>query len=423
MESSQPPLEPAETRARPTGLEEIVVTARKRDELLQEVPISITAFSTSDLEERSITRIDQIGQATPNLNFDRIGSFSSRVYIRGVGQNRSIITEDAGVAQYLDGVYLGRAQGSVYDAVDIERIEVLKGPQGTLFGKNTVGGAINTITVKPNSELGGMARLGFGNYDHFTSRISANIPWPGLEDKLMTRLSFGSTQTDGVIKNKFNGEELDDEKRMSGRAQVRILPKDGLDILLTYDQTYLRQKGPGSKCHFVNPGAQFFGILAVSGVNFAGACRDTQKVGDHSILQDLPGKADLDVWGSSATMTWDLGPATLKSINSYRKLEFVSNSDFDSTALNVLQFLGGESNQDQTSHELQLSGTSLEDRLELGRWTLLPPRERRRQATIDYGSNRLHPPLHSGARRSATLGPPRDARWEKGQAQELRGLR
>lgn len=358
-----PEAQAPETRKQPGAVEEIVVTARKREERLQDVPISITAFSSGELEDRHITRIDEIGLATPNLNFDRIGSYSSRVYVRGVGQSRSIITEDAGVAQYLDGVYLGRSQGALFDVVDIERIEVLKGPQGTLFGKNAVGGAINTITSKPNGELGVKATLGFGSYGLFTSRVSANIPIPGYEEQLMTRVAFGSTQRDGYIRNKFNGEDLDDQRNMSGRAQVRWLPTDDVDLLLSFDQTKLRQRGPGSKCHFVDPTATFFGILFLAGVDYRGACNANLATGDYSVIEDIPGREDLDVKGYSGTLTWDLGPATLKLISAHRELEFISNNDFDATGLNVLQFLGGTSNQDQVSHELQVTGSAFDGRL------------------------------------------------------------
>ena len=128
------------------GIEEIIVTARKREESLQETPISIQAFTAEGLEQRAIDNISQIGNFTPNMIFDRTAAISGSnssaiVYIRGIGQDSSISTIDLGVGTYVDGVYLARSVGGVLDLIDVERIEVLRGPQGTLFGRNTIGGA------------------------------------------------------------------------------------------------------------------------------------------------------------------------------------------------------------------------------------------------------------------------------------------
>jgi len=131
-----------------TGLEEILVTARKREESMQDSPISITAFTSEMLDQMHIDRLDGIGRSTPNLIFDTGTSFSggtsaAAVYIRGIGQADFTLNSEPGVGIYLDGVYIGTSIGSVLDLTEVERVEVLRGPQGTLFGRNTIGGAIS----------------------------------------------------------------------------------------------------------------------------------------------------------------------------------------------------------------------------------------------------------------------------------------
>ncbi|MCK5424542.1 MAG: TonB-dependent receptor, partial [Emcibacter sp.] len=141
-------------------LEEITVTARKREESLQSTPIAISAFSGDSLEYRGVTNVGEIAQFTPNLSFQNNPSFggasnSAAIYIRGVGQKEFLPTVDPGVGLYVDGVYIARSVGGILDLVDVERVEVLKGPQGTLFGRNTIGGAISITTKKPHDQLEG----------------------------------------------------------------------------------------------------------------------------------------------------------------------------------------------------------------------------------------------------------------------------
>lgn len=141
-------------------LEEVVVTARKTAESLQDTPISVTALSGDRLEDMGLSRITKLQNVTPNLVFQNTPAYSgagnnAAVYIRGVGQKDFVPTIDPGVGIYVDEVYLGRSAGAVLDMIDIQQVEILRGPQGTLFGKNTIGGAISITTTKPNDEFGG----------------------------------------------------------------------------------------------------------------------------------------------------------------------------------------------------------------------------------------------------------------------------
>ena len=171
-------------------LEEVVVTARRREESLQDTPISIAAFSGETLERQHIDQLNGIAAFTPNLTFDSGATFSgtsssASVFIRGIGQVDFTLTTEPGVGIYLDGVYLSQTIGSVLDLVDIDHVEVLRGPQGTLFGRNIVGGAINVITTKPRPEPAVFGLVRANSFDGVETRTTLNTPIPGSNEKLL----------------------------------------------------------------------------------------------------------------------------------------------------------------------------------------------------------------------------------------------
>ena len=147
-------------------IEEIVVTAQKREQNILEVPFSITAISEADVENRDITNIGEIDRLVPNLQVTQApgNSTAAQIAIRGGVTINPALTWETTVGLYLDGVYIGKTQGSVFDVVEVERIEVLRGPQGTLYGRNTLAGGINIVSKAPSGELGGYAKAGVGNY-------------------------------------------------------------------------------------------------------------------------------------------------------------------------------------------------------------------------------------------------------------------
>ena len=147
-------------------IEEVLVTARRREESAQNVPIPITAMSEDQLEERNIVSVEDISRLAPNLqfNYSSVNRGTMNVFLRGIGQVNWSATMDPKIGVYIDGVYMGRPQGGVFDLLDIERIEVLRGPQGTLFGRNTTAGLVNVITRKPDTDFGGKVKVGFGNF-------------------------------------------------------------------------------------------------------------------------------------------------------------------------------------------------------------------------------------------------------------------
>jgi len=198
-------------------LEEIVVTARKREETAQSVPIPISALSEAQMEARNITDIQDIQRITPNLDFQSssVNINNTQVFIRGIGQVNWAITQDPKIGIYIDGVYLSRAQGGLVDIMDLERVEVLRGPQGTLFGRNTTAGLVQLITKGPSQEQEANVKLGFGDDGHEMFGGMLNLP---LSDNLAARFAVYSKKTDGYMLNAFNEEMHGNENTNSYRA-------------------------------------------------------------------------------------------------------------------------------------------------------------------------------------------------------------
>ena len=184
------------------GIQEILVTAQKRAENVQKVPIAVSAFTSEALQERAVSSVAQLSSLAPNVTLDSSVPFSGSTAvlaasIRGIGSNDFAFNIDPGVGVYLDGVYLARSVGANQDLLDIARIEVLKGPQGTLFGRNTIGGAVSVVTTDPGKEFGGRADLTYGRFDFMQARGSVNIP---LSDNLFSSVTFAVRSRDGYGK-------------------------------------------------------------------------------------------------------------------------------------------------------------------------------------------------------------------------------
>lgn len=224
-----------ETQAKkPVTLEEIVVTAQRREENLQEVPLSITAITADDLETRGVRNVIDLSAAVPNLYAgSSSGTSGIAVYsIRGANTSQPSIYVDPPIGMYLDGVYLGKSQGSVLDVVDIERIEVLRGPQGTLFGRNTEGGAINFVTRQPPGELGGRVEVSGGEYNHWVGRVHLDLPRWGV---LSTSLTARKEKMDGWAENLTGPDDLGALDKEAYRAALKFDFTDNFRATYAYD--------------------------------------------------------------------------------------------------------------------------------------------------------------------------------------------
>ena len=230
------PPEENDKAAAEVGLAEIVVTAQKREERLQDVPIAISAIGSDYLKARDISSIEALGTIAPNVKIERAPTNKtvSQIAMRGsVTVNPSVLFEPA-VGLYLDGVYIAKAQGSLFDVADIERIEVLRGPQGTLYGRNAVAGALNIVSKKPSGELGGKIEASYGNYDYWRVRGTLDLPKFGI---FSAKLSGQISKRDGFYKVLGNastdeGQSLDSK---SGMVQVRAEPSDALTLDYVFD--------------------------------------------------------------------------------------------------------------------------------------------------------------------------------------------
>lgn len=340
-------------------LEEIVVTSRKREESLQQVPISVTAITATDMEARSFSSLKDIGQYTPGLSIDnqgQAGKSASLIYIRGIGQTDVTITNDPGVGVYIDGVYLGRMQGLDLEMMDLERIEVLRGPQGTLFGKNTIGGAINVVSAKPNFDWGAKLKVVTGQYDRIDGLANLNVPV--VQDKLAIKLSGSTRNQDGYGHSLFDGQKMGNTNSLSGRGTALFMPAEHLEVLVSVDGTRVReQASPFKMTTAQSPLVQLVNLVA-------SPLYDDRWHTDGYYTNYSTGanRNDSDHWGTSLSIDWDTGPVNIKSITSYRENESTYGTDFDGSPIDLVEqtiFV----DQDQFSQEFQVGGSSFNDRL------------------------------------------------------------
>jgi iron complex outermembrane receptor protein len=237
-QEGEPPSRAAETSADQGNT--IVVTARRREETLQETPIAISAFSAETLEQRQIVRTQDLERITPSLQFKPAGQLSgnsaaSVVFIRGIGQLDPTAAVDPGVGVYIDEVYVGRSVGGTLEFGDIASVEVLRGPQGTLFGRNTIGGAILVRTREPEiGEFSGRARFRVGSDDLYEGFAALNVP---LGDTAAARVSGGFRSRDGYVIRAYDGLDLGNEDVVTANAALRWEPSAAFDVSLRADYT------------------------------------------------------------------------------------------------------------------------------------------------------------------------------------------
>lgn len=359
------------------GLEEVVVTSRRREESLQEVPVSVTAFSAEDLESRQVRSLEQIQAFTPNLVFNASAAVSgsnsaAAVFIRGIGQRDFTLNADPGVGIYVDGVYFARAAGAVMGTADVEQVEVLRGPQGTLFGRNTIGGAINLTTKRPGTVFGGNYEIGSGSDDLVMVRGSVDIP---LSDRVLSKFSVHYTKQDGFVDKALTGDTLGDKDSLSARSRIIVSVTDNLEFDLSVDGTRARENGAPLVLVASNEAAGFpaFHNTVVAGAPcapFPGSladqrCYNSQWVpaGD-SFKTFATGRtgSNLDMLGGSGTFRLDLEQLQFKSITAYRRVDASFGRDEDHSPLLIAQTFNSPFEHRQFSQEFQLTGESLDDR-------------------------------------------------------------
>lgn len=412
------------------GIETVTVTAEKRAENIQTVPIAITAFTGADLQTKDVVSLSQLSNLTPNVNLDAgtpFGGDSSvlSASIRGIGSDDFAFNIDPGVGVYLDGVYLARTIGANVDLLDVSRIEVAKGPQGTLFGRNTIGGAINIVTRDPGDAFTLQAQATTGSFNRFDVAATADIP---LADNVRTSLTFSEVRRDGyqdvVPYNNVNNYTFDPptplnggtdahdayggQNRFSARGKLVWDVNNNFNVMLTADWTHQDQEStpvsvvqtfPNTPGSFGIPGTTYTGSIALlytlcqEGVPIGVLCSTPRSDGfpSHDGLPALnslpnlipispqttqtgdidttyangPNFAKYDSEGTGVTMTWVVDPdLTLKSITGYRHITWNIGTDLDGAPDNgELLSVTDKQRQQQFSEELQAIGTAFDQRL------------------------------------------------------------
>ncbi len=361
------------------ALEEVVVTARKRSESQQDVPLAVTAVSSAEMAANNISTIADISRIAPGLD-QREGRKQGAFAIRGVGQVRlTDLQSDPGVAVYLDGMFLARNDSQLVDVVAIESVQVLRGPQGTLFGKNSVGGAILVSTKDPYEEF----TLGFttkiDDLGQRDARVSVDLPL--IENRLYSKWTFGSIRSDGYIEDIDTGRGLGDDDRLL--AAIQLLWDINSDMELKTLAYFNKQEEniPPYHCQQVTKSASLSYTRAPGRSEaYHEACSDSEKLmgSGYAQTENFGGHFSSRDALFGATFTWDMSAGTFKSITSY-VLKGDNNNDYDIDGTDLLTIRNTEFIRDQLrsqgiydkdgsrytlGQELQFSGSAMNDRLQ-----------------------------------------------------------
>lgn len=368
----------------------VIVTAQKRSERITEVPIAMSVFPAEAIDQTGIQELRELAEFIPNVLITQGTDFNSRILIRGVGAPSRNIGFDSRVGVYLDGVYLGQGPAVNQDLVDLERVEVLRGPQGTLFGKNTVAGAISLISEKPHDEFEAKATINVANFSGLELRANANIP---LSDSVAAKIAFSTRERDGYIDNVYDAsqvptnmvvgidpltgpiivpisaviqanfnplfaafgldphptnsiapetapanEDLNNQDTQSWRAQLRFQPSDNLDINLALDGLDSERRP----------------VLGVNITDTFGAFKENDAPASDEVSWSNPGFETRDISGASLNITYDMGnDYTFKSITANRVTEITYENDTDYGAIDLVSLTYSDE-YDQITQEFQL---------------------------------------------------------------------
>ncbi len=328
-------------------LDNVVVTARRREESIFDVPISVSAFAESDLVEKQATAIDGLQGAVPNLNIvqGRGSANSVNVFIRGIGQPDALQTFDPGVGMYVDDIYYSRINGALFSLFDVQQVEVLRGPQGTLYGKNSTGGAIKITTKNPFDDTGGALELTTGNHGRAEARFYAGGQ---LSDTIAASVAGAWLTHDGFIEDRVTGENYNDDDTRAIRAKLAFRPSDSFRATFSIDHTKqdaaLSLGRPMAQLRQTDLALGIVELLPPASGDFDYRARTSFAPGQGQ---------DLKHQGLTLAMEWDLSESWLfKSITGHRRLDTHSFIDIDASQFELGDVLVAL-DQKQTSQEFQ----------------------------------------------------------------------
>ncbi len=371
-------------------LEEIIVTAQHRETFLQETPLAITAITAATIESRGLADVTQIGSAVPNLTINHATSglgASAVAFIRGVGQTDFNFAYEPGVGMYVDDVYHGVLFGSIFDLLDLDRIEVLRGPQGTLAGRNSIGGAIKLYSRKPSGDNRGFLEATYGDFNRFDLRGAYDVAL--IEDQVYLRVSGVSKQRDGHITRydytcrnpnaliptftshpdcKIGTEGGQDMAAL--RTSLRWLVSEDIELNVTLDRTEDDSQVPGSTLFYAdNPTVTLGGVPVPYDSRFipSDPYASFANYSDYDTGMTIEPKSTLHGWGASAALDWSVGDnLVLKYIAAVRDYDGQFSNDQDASPISG-SLTYNDVDHEQQTHELRLSGRTFNAALD---WTL-----------------------------------------------------
>lgn len=354
-----------------TSVGEVTVTARRVSERLQDTPLSITVATEQMLANAQVGGTDDLEQITPSLQIAPVAPLSgnnsaAQMFIRGIGQTDPTAGVDPGVGLYIDGVYMGSSIGGILDFHDINDVQVLRGPQGTLFGRNTVGGAILITTKEPGHEFGGDGHVTAGTDGLYEGFLAVDVP---LSDSLRTRWTIGKRVRNGYVKRPFDGLDLGDENKLTFTGKTVFEPSDNVRLALRGDYSKEDENGAPLVFAAINTSAAFPRVASFNAgcPGMASPASPVPQAPDHdprcanNSWNDGPFVANGTFPVGSTTENWGLSltgqvvvsdALTLKSITAYRGLKWSGNRDADNTPLKVLH-TEYHSDGNQFSQEVQ----------------------------------------------------------------------
>ncbi|MCA3255253.1 MAG: TonB-dependent receptor [Alphaproteobacteria bacterium] len=359
--------------AAPADEGEIIVTATRRAQALSDVPIAVSAVTAESLQNSGASDIRQLNQLSPSLLVSSTSSEAGAgvARIRGIGTVGDNPGLESSVAVFIDGVYRNRSGVALTELGAIDRIEVLRGPQGTLFGRNASAGLLNIVTAKPSFDSVGEAEITYGNYDFI--RAAGSVTGGILNDAAAVRLDAVYVKRDGFLRDVISGRSVNDRDRYLVRGQMLFEPNDDLTIRLIGDYADRSEECCAATylpARLVTPAAG--GGVSITANNPIAALQRTlgATVNDTTfrrVTAITPGRdfrSDVTDWGLSGEINYDLGAANLTSITAYRDYKFLRGQDADYNNLDILYRDGFRQQFKTFTQEVRLQGTAVDDRLD-----------------------------------------------------------
>lgn len=351
-----PAVPPATAAQEEQDSNDIIVTARRRAESAQDIPLAVSVIDARQLDETGAFNVNRLQQLAPTPQFYSSNPRNTAVNIRGLGVPFGLTSDgfEQGVGIYVDDVYYSRVASATFDFLDVTQIEVLRGPQGTLYGKNTTAGAINIQTNQPSFDFEGRAEVSLGNYEFRQARLAVSGP---LSDTLAARVAFSGTSRRGTIRNLTTGEDIQSLDNLGVRAQLLWEPTESLRVTLVGD--YNKQDALCCGSVFVRTGAtqrplnrQFAALAAAQ--NYA-----PPSTNPFDRLSDLDSRLNAGnvIAGASLKLVWDVGPGTFTSVTAWRTWDWKPENDRDFTGLSIVALSQNPSQQDQYTQEFRYAYT------------------------------------------------------------------